>query len=868
MKQLRNSCLSPKVAGLALATLGLSGFLAMGSAGEAQAATKAIIDGVIDRITVDNMADHWSGGVIEVGEQKVIIPKNLLMDLPANRMTLQEFMLQAPGVCPVLGQSGLARADSPACNTSGQPGYALIQANRTSAGNIIAGDVFIQKGVEAVEGTVTYIDYNNGFFRMSGNPGDPTTGVMVRINDPDSRHTVQPNTGPGCLAGQSNCSADPRFTLDPDNYTNVFTTGYPLCIPSRTSRTFNNVLGLGADGLSGGANPPATLTAVAALDGTGDMLCPTTNRTIALGQPVDDSRRFAPIMLGDSVTAEGNFEKIGGVRFLSAHATMVEHALMTKDLPDQPDYLFLDEVFIDAPGFQNERTRSLIIGFATLAPFHPINLAGGADVLFWTIHYDPTTNSPHELPWSSVVGCDIAAGPSTCGAQGLAGVVPGNVAGANIFRIRHDVDFGVGAKARFNPCAHLLAEPRFGVAGLCPGSANVDPKGFSLNISDMFGVLSPIPHEIQTRTGHKMADLYVGGVQGGLPGPNIQKTLDINGNEATNGQYLFPFGIGLGGIDITNFLEVDIDRVQTPFSFSGIPWNLDRRLSPGGCFPAGVCENNPQPLTPFPFEGTDPRLAAVLLPSGPYTAPAFTNSVLTSAKNRILSYVDGTGKANGNTTVLAWPPANSAAIAITPVVDIPTANLPPTITSTPNLVGQAAPAPTLYQYQVVATDDGGAANLTYSLSSSAPAGMSIVASGVGAGHISWNPAPAQAPAQGVTVTVTDSGGLYDKQAFVIGVNGSPSFVNAVTAPTAAKVGVQYSFSPAATDPNTGDTQAWVLAVAPTGTAPLGPTTINPSTGRFTWTPSAGQVGPRSFALRVTDAAGATVVRNFNVTVTP
>jgi len=207
-------------------------------------------------------------------------------------------------------------------------------------------------------------------------------------------------------------------------------------------------------------------------------------------------------------------------------------------------------------------------------------------------------------------------------------------------------------------------------------------------------------------------------------------------------------------------------------------------------------------------------------------------------------------------------------LPITAVADIPTVNLPPLITSAPNLVARAAPAPTLYQYQVVATDDGGAANLTYSLGGTPPAGMSIVASGAGAGLISWNPTQAQAPAQGVTVTVTDSGGLSDKQAFAIAVNGSPSFVNAVTAPTTAKVGVQYSFTPAATDPNTGDSQAWALAIAPTGTAPLGPMTINPSTGRFTWTPTVGQLGARSFTLRVTDGSGATVARTFNVTVAP
>ena len=528
MEQYRNSCLSQKVAGMALVLIGLGSFL--GGLGEAQAATKAIINDAIDRITVDNMADHWSGGTIEVGGQKVIIPKNLLMDMPASRLTLQEFMLQAPGVCGsfVPPQSGLARADSPSCNTSGQPGYALIHANRTDAGNIIAGDVFIQKGIDAVEGTVSFIDYNNGYIRLNGNPDDPTTGVMVRINDPGSRHTIQ--FGPGCLAGQSNCSADRRFTGDLDNYTNVFVTGFPVCIPSRTSRTITDVLDLNGKGNTA----ERIVTIPAGVDGTGDQLCPSANRTINAGNPVDDSRRFAPIMLGDNMTAEGNFERINGVRFLSAHKTMVQAALTTKNLPDQPDYLFLDEAFIDAPGFQNERIRMVLIGFVTRAALNPLAAGSSEDVLFWSLHYDPTTNARHELPLASIVGCEIAAGPGSCSNQGLAGIVGPviNVAGKNIFRIRYDVDFRVGANSKLNPCSHLLADPRFATAAsVCPGGVGVfrNPPP-----TDLMGPLSPIPHEIQARTGHSLAN----------PG---QTTIDINGTETTHGQYLFPFGMGLGG---------------------------------------------------------------------------------------------------------------------------------------------------------------------------------------------------------------------------------------------------------------------------------------------------------------------------------
>ena len=822
MKQPRNSCHSPKVTGLALALFGLGGLLGGSGEAQAQTATAAIIDGPIDRVTLDTPGDHWSGGTIEVGGQKVIIPRNLLMDLPANRQTLQEFMVTAPGLCPALGQSGLARADSPVCNTSGQPGYALIHANRTSNGNIIAGDVFIQKGIDAVSGTVTYINYANGYFRMNGTMGDPTTGVMVRLNDPDSRHTVQ--SGPGCLAGQSNCSADPRFGLDPDNYTNTYTTGYPVCIPSTVSRSFTDVLDLNTNG-----NRIETLvTAASPINGTGDLLCPTDNRTISGGNPVDDSRRFAPIMLGDSLTAEGNFERIGGFRFLSAHSSTNRKALTTKNLPDQPDYLFLAEVEIDAAGFQNQRVRTLIIGFATKSP---------EDILIWSRHFDPTTNAAHELPLATTLGCDIAGGPGTCRAQGIVGI-------ANIFKIRHDIDFLVGADPRLDPCAHLIADTRMHSNGVPCG-------GVTGSTSAMFGILAPIPHEIQARTGHELANAVT------------LRTIDINGNDATHGQYLFPFGVGLGGVSFPEFDEIDLDATATPHAFSALPWNMDRRLGPGGCPTLADCAGGPKPLDPFPFEIIDPRLQASL-PLGAYNDATFTQTPLPRVADRILSYVDATGKANGPSTVLAWPPANPGPLPITAVADIPASNLPPSIGSMANLVARAAPAPTLYQYQVGATDDGGPANLTYTLGSS-PAGMTISATGL----ISWNPAQAQAPAQGVTVTVTDSGGLYDKQAFVIAVNGSPAFVNAVTAPTTARVGVLYAFTPAATDPNTGDILTWALAIAPTATtAPLGPTAINPTTGRFTWTPTVGQLGSRSFTLRVTDAAGATVARTFNVNVIP
>jgi hypothetical protein len=166
----------------------------------------APISGEVERITITNRNDHWSGGTMVVGGQVVILPRNLLLDLPANRLTLKQLFDQAPLACVTAGETGLAKADR--CNASGTGAIVSIAANRTNGGNVIAGDVLIEKGVESVTGAVTYINYTDGYYRLAGNPGDPTTGVMVRLNDPEGRHTAQ--QGAGCAPGSPNCSAASR----------------------------------------------------------------------------------------------------------------------------------------------------------------------------------------------------------------------------------------------------------------------------------------------------------------------------------------------------------------------------------------------------------------------------------------------------------------------------------------------------------------------------------------------------------------------------------------------------------------------------------------------------------------------------------
>ena len=652
----------------------LVGGLAAGTANAVP--TQAQIAGEIERITLDNPADYWTGGKIVVGGQTVILPKNLLLDLPANRLTLWQLVDQAPEPCKSRGETGLAKGDT--CNLSGTGGIVTLSANRTNGNNIIAGDVFIEKGQEAVTGKITYINHTDGYIRIDGQVGADVGGTLARMNDPTSRHTIQ--MGLGCAAGTDNCSADVRFGLDTDNYVETATTGYPMCIPSTAARAAWS--GLPQQGTTNTFNFSPAVSGAAFqgnADGTGDVLCPSTNRTPDL--VVADSRRFAPIQVGDNIDVEGNWETVvdasgARVRFLSYHTSMVHVALGTKGNLTQPDYFIPAEVFVEGPSFQNFRARSLMIGFSTLPP----------DILWWTLHYDPITGTKHEKPFASTAGCDAVAGAGTCSLAGLLGAPNLGAAGGNIFRIRYDVDFVIGAKPDLDPCAQLRAEPRFGAAStFCPNWVTTGKPALynAQAIAELFAVLSPIPHELQARTGHGLAAAKAG---------FDLKTVDINGQPATNGQYLYPLGINLGGVELAEMTEININNLQMAKPFSGIPWNLDRRLSPNGCKrdanDVPVCEGTPQPLIPFPYEGYDPReqttgcgaLAAgnCEIPIAGYNDPNFTAGPLTRVRDRVLSYMTRIGTTTparydfaGNASLLAWPPVDPAGTAIlaTPTVE-------------------------------------------------------------------------------------------------------------------------------------------------------------------------------------------------------
>jgi len=128
------------------------------------------------------------------------------------------------------------------------------------------------------------------------------------------------------------------------------------------------------------------------------------------------------------------------------------------------------------------------------------------------------------------------------------------------------------------------------------------------------------------------------------------------------------------------------------------------------------------------------------------------------------------------------------------------------------------------------------------------------------GLILWTPNAGQVGPHSVTVKVTDSGGLSDTQSFIILVSGGGIGEPSITSipPTSVVKNTQYSYNVDATDP--GDTLTFSLDAAPSDM------TINPTSGLILWTPNAGQVGPHSVTVKVTDSGGLSDTQSFIINV--
>jgi hypothetical protein len=210
----------------------------------------------------------------------------------------------------------------------------------------------------------------------------------------------------------------------------------------------------------------------------------------------------------------------------------------------------------------------------------------------------------------------------------------------------------------------------------------------------------------------------------------------------------------------------------------------------------------------------------------------------------------------GQTTNIVITVSDGQASASLPAFSITVlaANSPPRISGTPTTsvtVGQA------YSFTPTASDGDAGQTLTFSIANR-PAWAAFSSA---TGRLSGTPAAA-GTFSNVVISVSDGAATATLPAFTITVaaaNRAP--VISGTPTTSVTAGQAYSFTPTASDPDSGQTLTFSVAGAPSWAA------FNTSTGRLSGTPTASQVGTYSgIVITVTDGTLSASLPAFSITV--
>jgi hypothetical protein len=288
----------------------------------------------------------------------------------------------------------------------------------------------------------------------------------------------------------------------------------------------------------------------------------------------------------------------------------------------------------------------LLIGFTTLPD---------SQLTVYSLHNDPLSGEERRRLLTTTVGNPDVVNVGAAGAGG-------------IWKVRYDLDFIEADNNDINtdnaPVQYLqnaLIDPQWVAAHETPNPLDVDTiselRSWSpTSFADNFGVLSPITREIQAISEHSRRL---------LPGTI---TRDIHGNEATNGQYLTPVGIGH-----PEFVEIDLGRITTAYNFEGIPWNLARQIGPGG-----FVDNSQEPfmaLDPFPASGLNPSTQAT---------DGLANAALLNATiaSRVSAYYTTAADGGLQVGVIPTNVAAPAGLAVQAARLAPPVSLPPLAAST------------------------------------------------------------------------------------------------------------------------------------------------------------------------------------------
>jgi len=319
------------------------------------------ITGFIQKATLNDANDPFSGGTLTVNNHEITIPRYTIFQMPATNLTWAELFTLAPAPWRPT-QTGLALADRATLDdgTVIKPDFTFeitVQGNRVEpSGEYIAGLLFISNNsLQMHQGFISKIDYVNGELIVGG--------ARVRLNDPDGRF--------GRVV-----THDQRFTIDEENPTVKSETGYPMCIPrTRVDQGVDDPLCPQGNRPSGQSiftmGTPAAPTAA-------ERQNPAL-RTVAL-----DPWRAAPFKVGDYVTVKGPIvveqrddkgrviKRADGLlaQYISAYAVDANVGIFTAP-HTQPVYVSVDVILMgtgpinDPTLAQEGAKRTIAEGFTT-----------------------------------------------------------------------------------------------------------------------------------------------------------------------------------------------------------------------------------------------------------------------------------------------------------------------------------------------------------------------------------------------------------------------------------------------------------------------------------------------------------------------
>jgi hypothetical protein len=290
------------------------------------------------------------GGTLTLNHGPIVIPCNLVIQMPANTMTWADFVNGPASPDPSLGSLALGGA---------APSFEMNVVGNVVGARRIAGLLYAsQQSMNGSTGVITSIDYATG--NLLVDTGDPTAPAIVQINDPNGRF------------GRAQ-SPDSRFSVDDANATVHAGTGYPMCVPRTDPATADDALCPQANrpkpsatgqcrnfSLAGIAQPASgELT-----PSTGLAFCSqfVMNSVAARAATDPDPRQQAPFEVGDAITFSGTLIPAVGTAkaYTSAHTIEANVGIYTQ-ANTQPSYLAIGEFGI---GTADPNAVS-INGFAT-----------------------------------------------------------------------------------------------------------------------------------------------------------------------------------------------------------------------------------------------------------------------------------------------------------------------------------------------------------------------------------------------------------------------------------------------------------------------------------------------------------------------